>query len=110
MLNGLGIPPIKMHLVQSKKTLPILPLLNHKPKNVIQTDALLTGLGVVLLQEGAPVIYISLTHTLAEEHYSNIERELSGVVFVMEGLHNYVYGEPVRVQTDRKCKPLEKIW
>jgi len=26
----------------------------------------------------------------------------------MERLHNYVYGEPVRVQTDQK--PLETIW
>ena len=30
------------------------------------------------------------------------------MVFAMERLHNYVYGEPVRVQTDHK--PLETIW
>ena len=52
----------------------------------------------MLLQEGRPVIYVSRTLTPAEEHYSNIERELLGVVFAMERLHNYVYGEPVRVQ------------
>ena len=66
------------------------------------------GLGSLLLQEGRPVIYVSRTLTPAEEHYSNIERELLGVVFAMERLHNYVYGKPVRVQTDHK--PLETIW
>ena len=73
----------------------------------IQTDASIKGLGAVLLQEGTPVIYVSRTLTTAEEHYYNIERELL-VAFSMERLHNYVYGEPVRVQTDHK--PLETIW
>ena len=54
------------------------------------------------------MIYVSRTLTPAEERYSNIERELLGVVFAMERLHNYVFGEPVRVQTDHK--PLEMIW
>ena len=65
------------------------------------------GLGAVLLQEGKSVIYVSRTLTSAEERYSNIERELLGVVFTMERLHNYVFDEPVRVQTDHK--PLEMI-
>ena len=54
------------------------------------------------------MIYVSRTLTPAEERYSNIERELLGVVFAMERPHNYVFGEPVRVQTDHK--PLEMIW
>ena len=65
------------------------------------------GLGVLLLQEGKPVIYVSRTFTPAEERYSTIERELLGVLFAMERLHNYVFGEPVRVQTNHK--PLEMI-
>ena len=44
------------------------------------------GLGAVLLQEGRPVIYVSRTLTPAEERYSNIERELLGLVFGMERL------------------------
>ncbi|PFX28561.1 Retrovirus-related Pol polyprotein [Stylophora pistillata] len=66
------------------------------------------GLGTVLLQGGKPVIYVSRTLTPAEERYFNIEREFLGMVFAVESLHNYVYGEPVRVQTDHK--PLEMIW
>ena len=87
---------------------PVLAYFNPKSDHVIQTDASLKVLGAVLLQEGRPVIYVSRTLTPAEEHYSNIERELLGVVFAMQRLHNYVFGEPVRVQTDHK--PLETIW
>ena len=87
---------------------PVLVYFNPKSNHIIQTDGSLKGLGAVLLQEGRPVIYLSRTLTPAEEHYSNIKRELLGVVFAMERLHNYVYGEPVRVQTDHK--PLETIW
>ena len=54
------------------------------------------------------MVYVSRTLTPAEERYFNIERELLGVVFAMERLHNYVYGGPVQVQTDNK--PLEAIW
>lgn len=87
---------------------PVLAYFDRKAEYVIQTDASMKGLGAVLLQEGKPVIYVSRTLTPAEERYSNIERELLGVVFAMERLHNYAYGEPVRVQTDHK--PLETIW
>ena len=51
---------------------PVLAYFNPKSEHVIQTDALLKGLGAVLLQEGRPVIYVSGTLTPAEEHYSNI--------------------------------------
>ena len=65
---------------------PVLAYFNPKSEHVIQTDASLKGLGAVLLQEGRPVIYVSRTLTPAEEHYSNIERELLGLVFAMERL------------------------
>ena len=109
--NGLGIPPIRDAFVAIKEELtktPILAYFNPKSENVIQTDALLKGLGAVLLQEGRPVIYVSRTFTSAEEHYSNIGRDLLGVAFAMERLHSYVYGEPVGILTDHK--PLETIW
>ena len=73
----------------------VLAYFNPKSEHIIQTDASLKGLGAVLLQDGRPVIYVSRTLTPAEEHYSNIERELLGVVSAMERLHNYVYGEPI---------------
>ncbi|PFX11924.1 Retrovirus-related Pol polyprotein [Stylophora pistillata] len=65
-------------------------------------------LGAALLQEGKPVIYVSRSLTPAEERYTNIERVLLGVVFAMERLYYYVYGEPLRVETDHK--PLATVW
>ena len=66
------------------------------------------GLGCVLLQDGKPVIYASRSLTPGEQRYSNIERELLGVVFALERLHQYVYGYTVVVQTDHL--PLVSIW
>ena len=54
-------------------------------------------------------MYVSRTPTApAAERYSSIERKLLGMVFAMDRLHNYMFGEPVRVLTDHK--PLEIIW
>ena len=71
-------------------------------KSVIQTDASTRGLGCVLIQDGKPVTYASRTLTEAESNYSNIERELLGVVWSLERLNHYVYGKHVVVQTDHK--------
>ena len=71
-------------------------------------DASKTGLGAVLLQEGQPVVYASRTLTDTERRYSNIERELLGVVFGLERLHHYTFGKPIMVETDHQ--PLTSIW
>jgi hypothetical protein len=94
-----------------KRALPNTPILAYFHKDakehVIQTDASMKGLGGVLLQDGRPVQYISRTLTPTEQNYSNIERELLGVVFGLERLHNFVYGAPIIVETDHK--PLESL-
>ena len=52
-----------------------------KKKTEIQCDASLKGIGVCLLQEGKPVYFASKSLTETESRYSNIEREMLGVVF-----------------------------
>ena len=76
--------------------------------HIIQTDASKTGLGAVLLQEGQPIVYASRTLTETEKRYSNIERELLGVVFGLERLHHYTFGSSITVETDHQ--PLTSIW
>ena len=61
-----------------------------------------------MLQEGQPVVYASRTLTDTERRYSNIERELLGVVFGLERLHHYTFGKPITVETDHQ--PLTSIW
>ena len=48
------------------------------------------------------------TLTDTERRYSNIERELLGVVFGLERLHHYTFGKPITVETDHQ--PLTSIW
>ena len=86
----------------------VLAYFNKDKKHYKQTDASLKGLGAVLLQDGHPVVYTSRSFAPAEKQYSNIERELLGVVFAIERLHHSVYGYTVTVQTDHK--PLVSIW
>ena len=62
----------------------------------------------MLLQEGQPVVYASRTLTETECRYSNIERELLGVVFGLERLHHYTFGKPITVETDHQL--LTSIW
>ncbi|MEE8207995.1 MAG: RNase H-like domain-containing protein, partial [Nitrosomonadaceae bacterium] len=88
--------------------LPVLAYFNADLDHIIQTDASKVGLGAVLLQEGHPVVYASRALTEIEQRYSNIERELLGVVFGLERLHHYTCGYTVTVQTDHE--PLTSIW
>ena len=46
---------------------PVLEYFNAKSEHVIQADTSLRGLGIVLLQDDRPVIYLSRTLTPAEE-------------------------------------------
>jgi len=74
----------------------------------IQVDASMRGLGAALLQEHGPIEYASKTLSDTESRYSNIEREMLGVLFGLERFHYYAYGRPVSVETDHK--PLEAIF
>lgn len=66
------------------------------------------GLGAVLLQKGRPVIYVSRTLTPAEERYSNIERELLGVVFAIWG--DYITMFMASQFEFKQITNLETIW
>jgi transposase InsO family protein len=87
---------------------PTLKFFNPSSNHIIQTDASLKGLGAVLLQDGQPVMYASCSLLPAEERYSNIERELLGVVFGLERMHNLIFGAKIEVQTDQQ--PLVSIF
>ena len=66
----------------------------------MQSDASKRGMGALMLQAGKSDIYASRIITNAEKNYSHIERELLSFVFAQEGLHHYVFGYTVIVQTD----------
>ena len=76
--------------------------------HIIQTDVSKTGLSAVLLQEGQPIVYVSIALTDTEKRCSNIERELLGVVFGLKRLHHYTFGKSITVKTNHQ--PLTSIW
>ena len=76
-------------------------------RKLLKSDASLKGIGVCLLQEGKPVYFASKSLTETESRYSNIEREMLGVVFALTRLHQYSFGRHVTVISDHK--PLESL-
>ena len=86
----------------------ILKYYDSKCPLVIQVDASQKGLGVAALQPQGPIAFASKSLTDAEKRYSNIERELLGIVFGLERFHYYAYGRHVVIETDHK--PLTSIY
>ena len=83
----------------------------------IETDASKKGIGVVLVQPYSnvqnmsktsvpnnlrPVYYASKTLTTTESNYSNIEREMLGMVFSILHFKHFTNGHQVTVITDHK--------
>ena len=83
----------------------------------IETGASKKGIGTVLMQPDPnvqntsktavpnnliPVYYASKTLTTTESNYSNIAREMLGVVFSVLHFKHFTYGQCVTVITDHK--------
>ena len=86
---------------------PVLKFYEPDKELVIQCDAIETGLGAALMQEGRPLAYASHALTSAERNYAQIEKELV-IVFATEHFHQYTYGRPVKVDSDHNS--LETIF
>ena len=83
----------------------------------IECDASKKGIGVVMLQPDStientsksdvpnnlrPLFYASKTLTETESNYSNIEREMLGVMFSILHFKHFTFGHKVHVVTDHK--------
>ena len=83
----------------------------------IEVDTSKKGIGAVMLQEDSivkntskcdipnnlhPIFYASKTLSSTESIYSNIERELLGVLFAIMHFKHFTYGHTVYVITDHK--------
>ena len=79
----------------------------------LTTDASPWGLSAILSQhtpgqdDRRIVVYVSRSLTPVEQRYSQTEREALAIVWAVERLHTYLYGEHFTLYTD--CKPVELI-
>ncbi|XP_057378537.1 uncharacterized protein K02A2.6-like [Daphnia carinata] len=81
-------------------TLPVLRLFDPSKPVVVSADASSIGIGAVLLQDGQPVAYASTSLTPTQKRYFQIEKELLAVQFGLMRFRQYVFGQPVVVETD----------
>ena len=73
-----------MEMKQIVTKVPVLAYNNPKVALMVQCDASSEGLGLALLQQGKPVIYMSRTLTDTEERYAQIKKEMLVIVFSLE--------------------------
>ncbi|GFW63934.1 retrovirus-related Pol polyprotein from transposon 17.6 [Trichonephila clavipes] len=81
---------------------PCLKYFNGNKAITVSVDASKNRLGAVLLQEGQPVAYGSVSLTQTQQRCAQIEKELMAVIYGLEHFNYYTYGRIVTVQTDHK--------
>ena len=69
---------------------PVLAYFDNSKETVLSVDASSTGLGSVIMREGKPVAFSSMTLTPSEKMYANIERELLATVSGVQKFHTRV--------------------
>ena len=88
---------------------PVLKYYDVNEPITLSVDASKDGLGACILQDNHPVAYASRALTPTQrDGYSQLEKELLGIVFGCKRFHDYVYNKQVHVETDHK--PLEAIF
>lgn len=94
-------------------TTPILALPNYDKEFIMECDASRVGIGIVLMQEGHPIAYIS--KALASKHLglSTYEKELLIIVYTVNKWGHYLLGRHFVIKIDHlNLKYLldQKIW
>ncbi|GKE99981.1 putative reverse transcriptase domain-containing protein, partial [Tanacetum coccineum] len=81
---------------------PILALPEGSEDFIIYYDALIKGLGVVLMQKEKVIAYASRQLKFHEKNYTTHDLELGAVVFALKIWRHYLYGTKCTVFTDHK--------
>lgn len=89
-------------------TYPVVQIFDLKKTTTVTTDAIETAVSAIISQNNNPVLYLSRRLTLAEQRYSNIEREALAVVYTCRRARHLLLGKKFLLQRDHR--PLEFIF
>jgi len=81
---------------------PVLTLSRPGVRYVMYTDASLSGLDCVLMQENKVIAYASRQVHKHEVNYPTHDIELAAIIFALKLWRQYLYGENVQIFTDHK--------
>lgn len=83
-------------------SIPVLAMPNFFKEFIVETDASRSGLGVVLMEEGRPIAFLSKELSLRNKGKSVYERELMAMVLAFQKWRHYLLERHFKVRTDKK--------
>lgn len=97
---GLEVETAFINLKQAMTTEPVLVLADFTKTFVVETDACSRGMGVVLMQEGRPLVFFS--KALAPRYWglSTYEKEYMAVLTTVDRWRHYLQGGHFIIRTD----------
>ena len=81
-------------------TPPVLALPDFQKEFVIEIDASNNGSGVVVMQKGHPLAFISKALSPKHQSLSAYENELFAIVYAVGKWHHYLFGKHFVIRTD----------
>lgn len=89
-------------LKMAMTTVRVLAMPDFDEEFVVETDASGQGIGVVLMQGGKPICYMSQTLSDRAQQKSVYERELMAIVIAIQKWRPYLLGRHFKIHTDKK--------
>ncbi|KAL0406423.1 UNVERIFIED_CONTAM: putative mitochondrial protein [Sesamum latifolium] len=81
---------------------PVLALLDFSKRFVVETDASGKGIGVVLMQEGRPIAYLSKALAAKNLRLSVYEKEFLALLLAVNKWNHYLQGNHFIIRTDQR--------